>query len=291
MTLRHLKIFTAVCEYGTMTKASEVLHIAQPSISLAISELEVYYGVKLFERITKRLYITEAGKRFNQYATHIIDMYNNMEHEVRNFDEKGVIRVGASVTIANYLLPIYTEELKKQYPEMEIRGIVDNSDKIEKYILQNRIDIGLIEGIVHNPYIIGDTFREDELTLICSNQHPFANKEVAIEDVKEEAFIMREVGSGGREIFDGEMIVHGIKITPQWECISTQAIIKLVSKGTGIAVLPYLLVKEALKEKLISQFNMKDTVLKREFSIIYHKHKFLTPSAKYFIDICKNNVE
>ncbi|MBM6839180.1 LysR family transcriptional regulator, partial [Clostridium saudiense] len=131
MTLRHIKIFVAVCETGSATAAGEKLFIAQPSISLAISELEDYYGVKLFDRLSKRLYITEAGKYFLEYASHIIKIFEEMETGIRNFDTQGVIRVGASITIGNYLLPKYVENFKKLHPKIEVQAIIANSDTIE----------------------------------------------------------------------------------------------------------------------------------------------------------------
>lgn len=288
MTLRHLKIFIAVCETGSTTAAGEKLFIVQPSISLAISELEKYYGIKLFDRIAKRLYITEAGKRLLQYATHIVGSFEDMEREVKNFDASGVIRVGASITIGNYLLPDYIKAFKEDHTSMEVKVVIDNSDTIQQYIIENKIDLGLIEGIVHSPYIIEKQFREDELVMICANSHPFADKmDIEVNQIQKEKFVMREIGSAGREIFDGAMILHGIEIDPIWESTSTQAIVRAVRANLGISVLPYLLVKDSLDRKEIKQFKLKNTALTRKFSIIYHKSKFITQSAKEFIELCK----
>lgn len=288
MTLRHLKIFVTVCETGSTTAAGEKLHIAQPSISLAISELEDYYGIKLFDRIAKRLYITEAGKKFLQYATHIVGFFEEMEREIKNFDATGIIRIGASITIGNYLLPGYITRFKKIHPQMDVKVIIDNSEKIQQYILSNQIDIGLIEGIVYSPYIAEHKFRDDELVMVCGNAHPFANqKNVEISKLQNESFILRESGSAGREIFDSTMTSLGIKILPAWESTSTQAIIRAVQANLGISVLPYLLVKDSLNRKEISQFQIDGIRFQRSFSVIYHQNKFLTESAKDFIALCK----
>ena len=288
MTLRHLKIFVTVCETGSTTAAGEKLHIAQPSISLAISELEDYYGIKLFDRIAKRLYITEAGKKFLQYATHIVGLFEEMERKIKNFDATGIIRIGASITIGNYLLPGYITRFKKIHPQMDVKVIIDNSEKIQQYILSNQIDIGLIEGIVYSPYIAEHKFRDDELVMVCGNAHPFANqKNVEISKLQNESFILRESGSAGREIFDSTMTSLGIKILPAWESTSTQAIIRAVQANLGISVLPYLLVKDSLNRKEISQFHIDGIRFQRSFSVIYHQNKFLTESAKDFIALCK----
>lgn len=287
MTLRHLKIYVTVCETGSTTAAGEKLKIAQPSISLAISELENYYGIKLFDRIAKRLHITEAGKHFFEYATHIVALFEDMEKEIKNFDVVGVIRIGASVTIGNYLLPGYIKTFKQIHPQMDVKVIIDNTEKIQQYILANRIDIGLIEGVVHSPYLIEHQFRDDELVMICGNGHPFANeKDIEISRLANATFILREEGSAGREIFDSTMAAHGLKIIPAWESTSTQAIIRAVRADLGISVLPYLLVKDALIRKEISQFRIIGIQLNRKFSVIYHKNKYLTKSAKDFISLC-----
>ena len=288
MTLRHLKIFVTVCETGSTTAAGEKLHIAQPSISLAISELEDYYGIKLFDRIAKRLYITEAGKKFLQYATHIVGLFEEMEREIKNFDATGIIRIGVSITIGNYLLPGYITRFKKIHPQMDVKVIIDNSEKIQQYILSNQIDIGLIEGIVYSPYIAEHKFRDDELVMVCGNAHPFANqKNIEISKLQNESFILRESGSAGREIFDSTMTSLGIKILPAWESTSAQAIIRAVQANLGISVLPYLLVKDSLNRKEISQFHIDGIRFQRSFSVIYHQNKFLTESAKDFIALCK----
>lgn len=288
MTLRHLKIFIEVYETGSTTAAAERLCIVQPSVSHAISEMEKYYGIKLFDRIAKRLYITEAGKRLFHYATHIVGSFEEMEREMRNFDASGVIRVGASITIGNYLLPNYIKEFKESHPNMEVKVIIDNSETIKQYVIENKIDLGLIEGMVHNPFIIKNEFRDDELIMICANSHPFADRmDIEIDQIQQEKFIMRENGSAVREIFDSIMTLQGIQIDPIWESTSTQAIVRAVGANLGVSVLPYLLVKDSLDRKEIKQFRIKDVTFQRKFSIIYHKSKFITQCAREFIKLCR----
>jgi DNA-binding transcriptional LysR family regulator len=287
MTLRHLKILVAVCETGKATAAGEKLYIAQPSISLAISELEDYYGIKLFDRIAKRLHITEAGKNFLQYATHIVGLFEKMEKEIKNFDAMGIIRIGASITIGNYLLPQYITQFKQTHPQMDVKVIIDNSEKIQQHVLFNQIDIGLIEGVVHSSYITQHKFRDDELVMICGNDHPFASrKNIEILKLQCESFILRETGSAGREIFDSTMTTYGLQISPAWESTSTQAIVRAVQANLGISVLPYLLVKDSLDRKEISLFQINGVRFQRSFSVIHHQNKFLTESARDFIALC-----
>ena len=148
MTLRHLRIFVAVCETGSMTAASAQMFIAQPSISLAIAEMEEYYGVKLFDRISRKLYLTDNGRRALQYARHLIDLFDEMEQGIRDQDAVGQLRVGTSITIGTYLLPQYINRLKQVYPSVRVEAFIGNSGSIEQQILDNQIDIGVIEGVI-----------------------------------------------------------------------------------------------------------------------------------------------
>ncbi len=287
MTLRHIKIFVAVCECGSVTAAAKKLHIAQPAASLAILELEQYYGVKLFDRISKRLHITETGKQFLQYASHIASLFDELEQSIQNWDNIGTLRVGASVTIGNYLLPNYVEEFQKSYPEINLQVVVNNSKNIEEYVLRNKIDIGLIVGNGNNSFIESQSFMTDPLVLIISPNHPWTIfVEIDVKALKGEKFILRERGSSSREVFENVVQIQQLKISPAWESTSTQAIIRAVSKGLGVSFLPYLLIKESLERGEVKCVNIKGVSVERQLSIIYHKNKFLSNSAKNFIDLC-----
>lgn len=287
MTLRHIKIFVAVCECGSVTAAAKKLHIAQPAASLAILELEQYYGVKLFDRISKRLHITETGKQFLQYASHIASLFDELEQSIQNWDNIGTLRVGASVTIGNYLLPNYVEEFQKSYPEISLQVVVNNGKNIEEYVLRNKIDIGLIVGSGSNSFIESQSFMTDPLVLITSPNHPWTMfVEIDVEALKGEKFILRERGSSSREVFENVVQIQQLKISPAWESTSSQAIIRAVSKGLGVSFLPYLLIKESLERGEVKCVNIKGVSVERQLSIIYHKNKFLSNSAKNFIDLC-----
>lgn len=287
MTLRHLKIFISVCETGSMTATARLLYLSQPSVSLAISELEAYYGIRLFDRIAKRLHITESGRQFLQYATHIGVLFDDLEKGVRNFDNTGILKVGASITVGTYFLPGVVKEFEQSHPAMKVSAMIGNSGNIEDQIMNNSIDIAIIEGIAHNPYIIQRDIRDDRLVLICGPGHRFASmQEVEVTDILEERLILREKGSAGREIVDGMFLSQGLEIEPLWVSISTQAILSAVKEGLGISVLPYLFVQDSLERGELKTARIKDVTLDRKFSIITHRNKFLTQSMQDFIQIC-----
>lgn len=288
MTLKHLKIFVEVCECGSVTAAAEKLYIAQPAASHAIGELERYYGIKLFDRIARRLHITEAGRQFLQYATHIVGLFEELETRARNFDAAGVLRVGTSITIGNCLLPDYAVEFQKRHPQMELRAVIENSEAIERMVMQNEIDLGLIEGEVHSDFLVSTQFREDRLVLLCGRDHPWTRREsISPEELAESALILRERGSAGREILDGILQARGLQARPAWQSASTQAIVRAVARGLGVSVLPYLLVKENLERGELCQVEVEGVSFARSFSVIHHKNKFLTHSARDFISICR----
>lgn len=288
MTLRHIKIFVMVCECGSVTVASEKLYIAQPSVSLAISELESHYSVKLFDRISRRLHITEVGKRFFDYAVHIISLYNEMEDSIKSWDITGTLRIGASITIGTRLMPELVNRFAKSCPSVKVNVAIDNSESIERLILNGEIDLGLIEGIAHKPKIVMEKFLDDELVLICGKSHIlYPCEEVALEALSKYDFILREKGSATRELFDSSMMMHSIAIKPIWESISTRAIIQAVAEGIGLSVLPYRLAEQDVDAGLIRWVPIKDLSFTREFYIIYHSNKFFSKSAKMFMDEVK----
>lgn len=288
MTIRHMKIFIEVFQCNSITKAANQLHIAQPAVSLAIRELEEYYGVKLFDRISKRIYTTENGKRFYDYALHIVALFEEMEKGMRDWESLGTIRIGASVTIGNILLPKLIKQFYNKYPKIEVSVEVKNTNTIAQEILDNQIDIGLIEGTIYSPQIEQIPFREDKLCLICGKTHALAQKKkVKLKETAEYNFLFRESGSAGRDILESIFLRYQISVKPIWESISTQAIINAVKEGLGIAILPYLLVEKDIKQKNIAEVFVEDVDFSRKFFIIYHKHKYLTESVKTWIDLCR----
>jgi len=289
MTLRHIKIFVEVCKLNSITKAAEKLYIAQPAVSYAIKELEEYYGIKLFDRISRRLYLTEAGKNVLDYAMHIVSLFDEMENNVRDIDKPGKLCIGSSITIGTCFMPGYVSHFKTLYPQAEVYVTIDSSDTIEKKILQNELDFALIEGTIHLENIICETYMDDELVIICKPDHPFCNnKSVTVSQFISEQFLLREKGSGTRELFDNVLASLGYSVMPTWESTSTLALVNAVIKGLGISVLPFMLVKEMLNTGRIAAIQIDGVKFKRKFNIIYHKNKFLTTSAKGFIEMCKS---
>ena len=290
MTIRHMIIFRTVCENGyNSTKSAEVLHMTQPAVSLAIKELEQYYGVHLFDRIGRRLKITDAGQHFLQYAIHISDLFSDMETGLRDWDSKGILRIGATITIGSQFLPNYVKAFSELCPELDVRVTVEQSERLEQKILANELDCALIEGIAHDSNIVSEAYMEDHLSVICGTDKGWTQGQViSIEDFQRQRFLLREKGSGTREVFNRVVEQAGIHVTPVWEAMSTTALVNAAINGLGIAVLPHRMILPALRQGLIYTVKVEGLSFSRNFHIIHHKDKFLTASAKKFIALCKD---
>lgn len=290
MTLRHIRIFMAVCEHdNNVTRAAESLFLAQPAVSFSIRELEEYYGVKLFDRIGRRLYLTEAGRRFREYAVHITALFDEMEKGLRDWDSFGILRVGASVTIGSQFLPSYVEVYNALYPGVDVRVLIGPSEQLEAKLLNNKLDFALIEGEAHEPSLVAEEYMEDTLAVICSARGPFEQGQtVSMETFKQQRFLLREPGSGTREVFDHAMQAAGCHVIPAWEGMSTTALVNAVIHGLGITVLPQRMISGPQERGLVKAFDVEGLDLKRKFLIVYHKNKFLTGSAKAFLELCRN---
>lgn len=286
MTLRHLNIFVSVMRLESITKAAEELHIAQPSVSLAISQLEDHYGQRLFDRIGRRIYPTEAGKALYEDALRIVSLYEDMEKKMGNPDAHGTIRIGASITIGTCLLPRLSISYKEQFPGQNIQCTVARSLDIEAGILANTIDIGLIETQPEYDEIEAVPFMKDKMAAIVSADHPLAmNSTTTLKELAHYPFLMREKGSAGRELLDGAYSLLQIPLNIVWESVSTEAIIQAVHADIGVAVLPELLIKEAVENGKVKQLDLI-TPLERNLYIIHHHSKNISLSMKRFMHIC-----
>lgn len=294
MTIRHIKIFSAVCECGSITAAADKLYIAQPSISLAIRELEDYCGVKLFDRISKKLYLTEAGKNMLEHVSNILALFDEIEH-IKDNKTSGTIKVGSSITVGTHYLPSRIKQFQGDYPDCEIIVMVNSSDVIEEMLLKNELDCAVIEGFTHSKYLSNESLNNrDNLCIVCSPEHRFAEKE--IEDVREiygEKFLLREKGSGTRELFDNITASLGYNIIPSWESTSTKVLINAVAANIGISIIPYKLAEDDILSGKLSLIRNKeiDSKLTRQFILVYHKNKYQTHLMKEFFKVVRNMFE
>ena len=281
MTLRHVKIFTTVCETSSVTEAAEKLYIAQPSVSLAIKEMEEYYGIKLFDRISKKLYLTDEGKTMLGYSSHITALFDEMEN-IRNRDGTGLLRIGSSITIGTHYIPVIVRKFKETNPDAEVNVVINSSEVVEEMLLRNELDCGIMEGFAHSEYLITEQLRDDKLCIVSNCDCEFHS----VDEFYKSKFLLREKGSGTRELFDNVAELYGYNIKPVWESTSTKALINAVIYGHGISVIPYKLAEDDINAgrlKLLSVTGVGEK-LTRKFNLLYHKNKYISSLIKQFID-------
>ena len=287
MKLSLMKIFIQVYQTQNITRAAERLHMTQPAVTRAIREIENYYGVTLFERMNRGLSVTESGRQLYAQALHIVESFDIMEKGLRNWDEFGILRVGASITLGSFLMPGLVAEFGRLHPHLKLKVRISNGESLQQLLTDNQLDIAFIEGSVVDPQLKFEAFSKDRLVLIMHPGHPLVNAEtLCLRDLMGDSFLLREPGSAGRTFFNNVFAVHGLSVEPAWESMSTQAIIKAVSAGIGISFLPEKLVRSAIDAGYVATHEIADEPFERDNHIVWHQNKFLTPSAQAMIELC-----
>ncbi|CUM98487.1 MULTISPECIES: LysR family transcriptional regulator [Turicibacter] len=286
MSIRHLRIFIMVASLKNMSAAAEKLFITQPSVSQAIKEIEHYYGVKLFERLSKKLYLTESGEYLLRYATHIVQSFDEMETMMKNKSDNIALRIGASITVGSCLLNHILDDLEEENNKITTQIYVRNTKEIEKMLLDSELDVALVEGTVTSKDLISKPVYQDKLIMVVGKGHKFYNRdEISIEELQGEAIISREEGSGSKTIFDNILKSNQIEVDIKWSSTDTGAIKDAVLESRGLAVLSRLMVERELKKGTLHEVSLKEVSMFREIFVVYHKNKFMSKSLKCFLEI------
>jgi len=292
MTIRHLEIFIAVAEAGKMNMAAKQLHLAQPTISQAIQEIESQYRILLFERLNKKLYITDAGRELLDYARHIVSLFNKMEVTLQGHAVSMTLQVGATVTVGTCVFNTAIAEFERQNPDIQIHVSVDNTRMIEDMILKSQLDLAVVEGTISSPDIHVLPIMDDELVLVCGAGHPFFGRsEIDFSELKGMSFVLREPGSGTRALFEDKLREHQVTINEKWMCNNSEAIKNAVMEGQGMTVISRSLVERELSEGSLYLVPIRHIYLKRQFSLVYHKNKFLSAPIKRLIQFMGQSVK
>ncbi len=285
MTLRHMKIFLAVFQAQNITRAAETLCMTQPAVTRAIKEIENYYGVHLFDRINKRLYVTESGKLFYTYAVHILGSFDQLEKNLRNWEEIGMIRIGTTITIGNILLPKVLCEFEQDHPQLKVKACVATGSSLQNALINNQLDFAIIEGLVENDELLSRPIAQDKLVLILPPQDPRANSDaLSLHSLKNDSFILRNEGSISRALVEHVFAKYDFPLCPIIESISTQAIVRAVHAGLGISFLPEQLVESAISSGFVCTATLKEESFVRQNHIVWHKQKFLSPCAQMLME-------
>jgi len=241
MADRRLKIFHTVARLLNFTKAGERLHMTQPAVTFQIRQLEEQFNTRLFDRTHNKVTLTEAGKQVYMYADRILKLYDDMNHSISEMtgDVSGGVSLGASTTIAEYMLPLLIGEFKVKYPDVNISLKESNSEDVVAMVENNIVDLAIVEGSVNNKNLIVEQCRVDQLVVIMPNNHNLAeHRELHVKDILDHPFICRERGSGTQEAITNyvEMQSPDSLLNVCFELSSPEAIKGAVEAGMGISI-------------------------------------------------------
>ncbi|AAO35781.1 LysR family transcriptional regulator [Clostridium tetani] len=283
--------FLTVVKVGSFTRAANVLNLTQPAISQHIKYIENYYGVELFKNKNKNMELTEEGKVLYKYGRQVENISNIVHMKLKNSINKRYV-VGATLTIGGYVIPSIIGKYKKEHNDIDVILKVENTDTVIKMLYKGEIELGVIEGGFSKEKIEYTKFKEDELVLVVSPNHKFADKNfVNIEEILQDKLILREDGSGTRQIFEEHLIEMGIRkddYNIYMEIGNISAIVSLVKSNLGCTIISREAVKENIEEGSLKEVQIENFNMRREFNFIYLKdgnERFI----KSFTMFCKEN--
>ena len=282
-----LKTFVTLAEVKNFTKTAELLLMSQPSVSLHIKNLEKEFQTQLFLRSPKFLKITPTGEILYDRAKQIITIYEQTKQDILEQHNiiKGELKIGASFTIGEYILPSLLIDLQKDYPDLELQVIIGNTEEIVQSVRLFQVDIGLIEGQTNEKELSVHPFLQDELFIISSNDHKLANKnDVTITDLQNQSWITRELGSGTGEYLNHVIRSNGLKVKSLLTISSNQGIKETVINGMGLSLLSRSVIARDVQHKNLSIIKLKDHSFNRTLSYVYSPIMADKKNVKTFIN-------
>ncbi|UUO07698.1 LysR family transcriptional regulator [Blastopirellula sp. J2-11] len=288
MNLHHLAIFHEVAETGSVSLGAEQLLISQPAASKQLREFETALGEKLFDRTGRGLRLTTVGKLLNEYARKIFTLEAEAERVVALVRDvrRGELFLGASTTIAGYLLPQVLARFHLQHPEIRVHVSVGNTDFVHRQVLDYRVDLGLTEGFVNEPGLTATSFAEDELVVVAAATHPLVKKRrVKADDLSGQSFVLRESGSGTRAVQEQAISMCGVEVREVMTLSSTEAIKHVVAAGVGLAIVSRLSVEAELASGELCAIRLADLKIPRPLHMVQAQDRFASPAARAFREV------
>ena len=291
MADRRLKVFYTVARLLSFTKAAESLHMTQPAVTFQVRQLEEHFDTRLFDRTHNRVTLTDVGVVVYEVAERIFEHYDEMERRVREMTGEmgGSLNIGASMTVAENMLPALLGQFRKKHPDLNVRLKVGNSESIVSMVEHNVIDLAIVEGSISNKNLLVEACRDDELVVIMPPDHPLAKSEtLTVDQLMPYQFICREEGSGTREAIFNYLIEQGYPDgwTVCMELGSPEAIKGAVEAGMGLSVMSKSgIVKELKLDMLVSV--PLDPPLLRGFSFVRQRHKFRLPAMEALLTFAR----
>ena len=295
MADRRLQVFHAVAKHLSFTKAAEALFMTQPAVTFQIRQLEEHFNTRLFDRAHGRISLTAAGVMALDYAERILALSAELDTRLKELSGHvaGPLLIGASTTIAEFLLPQILGEFKSRYPAVVPRLFVANSEAVQDRTAERSLDLGFIEGDSHLPSLVSDVCCDDELKVVCAPSHPLAKQKSATpRSLTEHAYISREPGSGTREVIDHYLQKAGLatdSLRVVMEAGSPEAVKGFVATGLGFAIMSRATVAKEIRLGELVQISLSPR-LKRHFSVVYPKERFHSRLVNGFVEFAKERL-
>lgn len=295
MADRRLQVFHAVAKHLSFTKAAEALFMTQPAVTFQVKQLEEHFNTRLFERGHGRNTLTPAGQIVLEYAERILALSAELDLRLKEMTGEvgGLLLVGASTTIAEFLLPQVLGDFKSMYPKVQPRLTVANSETVENRVAEHTLDIGFIEARSHRDSVAADVCCEDELQAVCAPSHPLARLKAATpKQLVRYPFISREPGSGTREVIDQYLQDAGLSpdsLNVVMELGSPEALKGLVATGLGFTIISRAAVAKETRLGQLVRVPLAPRLI-RDFSVVYPKEKFRSRLVNTFVQFAKDRL-
>ncbi len=276
-----MQIFLNVVASGHLTNVAKEMKLSQSAVSMSIKELENILGRPVFDRINKKLVLNEVGRAFYKEIAPIFKKLADIEYEFKNSENKGMIRVGASTTIVDYLMPTIICSYMSSYPDVKITLKEGNTKEIAEMIKEGSIDIGFVEGFVGGTDIIKEKIGVDELLVVTSDKS--LCKPCSIDEIADKRWVLREEGSGTREVFLDYIKEKVDDLNVFLELGHTESIKSILMNRECLTCISKISIESELEEGKLHQVEVKDFECKRDFLMIYHKDKYHSALFEKFV--------
>jgi DNA-binding transcriptional LysR family regulator len=274
ITLRQIRVFDAIARHGKVGRAAEEISISQSAASMSLADLESHLGTPLFHRQGKRLQLNDYGRWLQPRAHQLLTLALEIETSAASDQLQGRLKLGASSTIGNYLIPAVIANFVDQHPDVAIDLRVGNTEQVIEDMRNLRVDIGLIEGICHNQQLQIHAWRRDQLEVFVSPNHPLAKKKrLKLQDLADAYWILREPGSGTREIFTLATRQHLPELKVKLELGNSEAIKQAVKGGLGLGCLSNLAIASEISHGELVALPIADLNLERQLYIIERENQ------------------
>jgi len=287
-TLRQLEVFLAVAQHENVTMAAESLSLSQSATSTALKDFEQRFSVQLFDRLGKRLKLSEFGRALRPRAEALLAQAGEFEQGLTSHSDIGLLKVGATLTIGNYLAVGIMARFMAQHPGARVELTVENTAAIADRVRQFELDIGLVEGELQDPELEVLPWRDDELELFCAPTHSLAGKKILSDsDLLAAQWIVREKGSGTRQAFDRAMTGLLGNIDLRLELQHTEGIKRAVEAGLGIGCLSRITLEEAFRRGTLVPLRAPQRNWKRKLYFILHRQKYRGTGIESWLELCR----